>query len=140
MLKKVIVAALAMMLVPTLCFATCGLWELGYKGKAESCVMNIKLPVPGVPVKLVAAPGGQSTNKTTDAAGKYCISLKFNNCKTNVGFFTQAVAVSLDMTSIGYPIKKTCSFSDDYPCCCDLCTIKVIKCCDILYRFCCTII
>ncbi len=74
MLKKVIVVALAMSVSAHPVFPSCALWELGYKGKAEACVMNIKLPVPNVPVDssplLVVSPPPKPLMPPADTASR----------------------------------------------------------------------
>ena len=84
--------------------------------------------------RLTYLPERSRENKNDDTTQ---ILLLVNNLKQKK---PEAFRHFIGMVRAGYPIKKSCSFSDDYPCCCDLCTIKIVKCCDILYRFCCTII
>jgi hypothetical protein len=141
MLKKVIIAALALLLVPALCMAApCPNYEVGYQGNAKACMYGLTNPVPGVGVKLEV--GALTINKVTDAAGKYTVKAKVNNCPgaadgTAIGFYTQAWQVTLDM-GVGYAgLTKTCKASETFICCCPQCVQSIIKSCSILFKFCC---
>ena len=135
-MKKVLLLVVCMLVVPSLVLAACPKYQIGYKGNATMCLFGIPAPIVGASVQLSTPENGVVVTKPTDAAGKYVVKYKVNNCVNQFGFYTQAWSVTIDANGLGIPASKTCSASVDFICCCKQCVQSIIKTCKLFYNFC----
>lgn len=140
MKKLLLLVVCFLLVVPVLANAACPPYEIGYKGDATMCIFQITSGIIGASVVLSTPENGVLVSKVTDAAGKYTVKAKINNCVEPVGFYTQNWQVDIDASAIIGNVagaKKTCKASADFICCCPQCVQSIVKTCKLLYKFCC---
>jgi hypothetical protein len=142
MLKKVLLVALALLLVPAFCYAgSCPNYEFGFQGKTRSCVQGLWTNIPGSCVDLYNN-GVKVGHAVTNAAGCYKVTKSCNACDgarrgTAIGYINESWSVTIALP-YGYAgMTKTCEASKLFTCCCEGCTQCNVKCCDLDFKYCC---